>query len=250
MTLQELLANRPVLHMSGEGRPMEMGVPDEMLEMLDTHATPDSTTLETGCGLSTIFFAAKGTRHLTITPARREFEEVERFCRERGVSTSKISFHEGPSERVLPTLETPPLDIVLIDGRHGFPAPMIDWFYTAGNLKVGGLMVIDDIWLWSCLVLKDVMSEQPEWEHVTDIGQRTSIFRKLKEGSEWLEWTAQPYVVRSGYVHRVGDQYMFLPPALPVDTSTPLTRALQHIRRGEVGTLTKKVARRLRMTGG
>lgn len=247
MTLQELLANRPIIHITSEGLPMEMGVPNEMLELLDAHVTPDSTTLETGCGLSTIFFAAKGTRHLTITPARREFEEVERYCRERGVSTSKVSFHEGPSERVLPTLEMPPLDIVLIDGRHGFPAPMIDWFYTAGRLKVGGLMIVDDIWLWPCLVLKNVMSEQPEWEHVTDIARRTSVFRKLEEGSEWLEWTDQPYVIRSGFVHRVGDRYEFLPPSPPADTSTPLTRALGHIRRGEVGTLTKKVARRLRM---
>nr|MBA2524195.1 hypothetical protein [Pyrinomonadaceae bacterium] len=85
--------------------------------------------------------------------------------------------------------------------------------------------------------------------HVTDIGQRTSVFRKLKEGSEWLEWTAQPYVVRSGYVHRVGDEYEFLPPAPPADTSTPLTRAVEHLRRGEVGTLAKKVAGRIRTIG-
>ena len=40
-----------------------------------------------------------------------------------------------------------PLDFVLIDGGHGFPTPMLDWFYGAGRLRRGGVAVFDDVQL-------------------------------------------------------------------------------------------------------
>ena len=104
------------------------------------------------------------------------------------------------SEHVLPKLDTGPLDVVLIDGRHGFPAPFIDWFYTAGKLKTGGLLVVDDTCLWPPKVLRDLLAEQPQWELIRDFHLRCSVFRKVGEGSEWGDWTDQPFAYRNGYL--------------------------------------------------
>jgi hypothetical protein len=88
--------------------------------------------------MSTVVFALKGSRHTVIAPAPSEFEITKIYCRERGIPTSQINFIAEPSQTVLPALESGPLDLVLIDGGHGFPTPYIDWFFTAGKLKKVG----------------------------------------------------------------------------------------------------------------
>jgi predicted O-methyltransferase YrrM len=213
----------------------------ETLDFLFENAPANGQTLETGCGLSTLLFADKSARHVVISPAREEFEGVLRLCREHGIKTGGLDFQEGTSEHVLPGLETGLLDLVLIDGRHGFPAPFIDWFYTASKLKVGGLMVVDDIWLWTGEVLYQFMLEQPEWELVWRYSHRTAAFRKLADGSEDLEWTSQNYVNRMGQLRRVGDEYKFTPPA----SQTLLERLATHASRGEWRVLARKLLRRL-----
>jgi hypothetical protein len=62
------------------------------------------------------------------------------------------------------------------------------------------------VWLWSCEILRDFLNEQPEWEFVNEYDARTTIFRKLEDGSEWLEWTQQPRVARGGKVKWVEGQ--------------------------------------------
>jgi hypothetical protein len=39
------------------------------------------------------------------------------------------------------------LDLVFIDGSHGYPLPVIDWFYGAGLFRRGGVVVLDDVQL-------------------------------------------------------------------------------------------------------
>jgi len=36
---------------------------------------------------------------------------------------------------------------VLIDGAHGFPYPILDWWYVAPHVKVGGHVLLDDAYL-------------------------------------------------------------------------------------------------------
>jgi hypothetical protein len=47
-------------------------------------------------------------------------------------------------------VELDPLDLVLVDGSHSFPQVFfIDWFYTAGALKIGGHLLVDDVHVWT-----------------------------------------------------------------------------------------------------
>src|SRR3989442_10654 len=130
MNLKELLANPPSPHKDPAGQFVSWGVSEELLHFISECVNESSRTLETGCGLSTVLFALAGTRHICITPAEHEVERIKGYCLENNFGTERITFHVDISEKVLPRLECEPLDLVLIDGRHGFPAPFIDFYYT------------------------------------------------------------------------------------------------------------------------
>jgi predicted O-methyltransferase YrrM len=167
----------------------------DIIRFLATHTPFGGDTLETGAGLSTVLFAALGGRHIAVTPDRGESDRILAFCQREGISTSGLKFVTARSEDALPALEVPPLDLVLIDGGHGFPMPVIDWYYTASKLKLGGMLVIDDTQLWSCALLVDFLKHDSAWTSVGRIGRRTFAFRKVAP-FEYKEFCFQPYVVR------------------------------------------------------
>ena len=73
--------------------------------------------------------------------------------------------------------------------------PVIDWYYTASKLKLGGILVIDDTQLWSCALLVNFLKHDSVWTSVGRIGRRTFAFRKVAP-FEYREFCFQPYVVR------------------------------------------------------
>jgi hypothetical protein len=190
-----------------------------------------------------VVFALKGSRHTVIAPAPQEFEITKAYCRDRGIPTSQITFITEPSQNALPGLESPPLDLVLIDGGHGFPTPLVDWFYTAGKLKQGGYLIVDDIWVWSCQILRDFLIEQPQWELVTEFEGRTAVFRKKDDGSEWLEWTQQPLVARGGRLKWINGELFLDEPALPTN-SERFKRAVHDLKSGNFKVLGRKIIRK------
>ena len=246
MDIKQILDRRPVLHGTADGQRVDMGIASEVLNFLLEHAPEGGASLETGCGLSTVLFAHRSSRHTAISPAGQEFKDLLDFCRANGVKTDGLELIEGKSEYVLPTLKPEPLDVVLIDGRHGFPAPFIDWFYTAGRLKLGGLLVVDDTWLWAPMVLRDLLAEQPQWESLGQVGGRSAVFRKTGEGSEWGDWNDQPYSYRNGHLRLTPqgvDVVMPEPPSLA-------ERLARHVSRGEWRALGQKALGRLCGGGG
>lgn len=244
MNLDDVLKDPPRPHKGSGDDYIVMGLTLDALRFIGDHVDATCASLETGSGLSTIAFALTGSRHTAISPADYEFDIIRDYCRERGIPTEQIEFVVSPSELALPSMKLPALDLVLIDGRHGFPAPYIDWFYTAGKLKTGGHVVVDDVWVWSGQVLHDFLDAQPEWEFVTQFGGRTSIFRKTGEGSEWQEWTRQPLVARGGRLKWIDGQARLDEASAP-PAGSAAGRALGDLRRGDFGALARKISRRL-----
>jgi predicted O-methyltransferase YrrM len=203
------------------------------LRFISEQINDSSHTLETGCGLSTVLFALSGSHHICITPAEYEVEHIKNYCQKNKISTDRLTFYTDPSEGVLPGLECEPLDLVLIDGRHGFPAPFIDFYYTANKIKLGGRLVIDDIWLWTGEVLQQFLLSEPEWQHEADFAARTSVFRKLAEGSQSKEWCDQNFVV---------DLSRFKLKDEPIPY---LITAFRYIKRGQFSVLGSKIVGKL-----
>lgn len=218
MTLQELLEQAPKFH-TNAGRPWSWQLATEVLEFIDAHVSDGMTTLETGAGVSTVLFAARGAHHTAIAPAPEEFAGIRRFCEQHGVSLDRVTLHADRSEELLPGLAPVDLDLVLIDGSHAFPAPFIDWYYTAAALKVGGHLIVDDVQLWTGHVLKRFLDEEPGWGLRDFYAGRSAVFVKEHAFDGLPEWTDQPFVTRR---------------SRPLEASARARHAVELIRQGKL----------------
>ncbi len=194
MNLDALVNENPKFHMDGGGEPVSYGLGRAPLSYIAEKVKGDPNTLETGAGISTVLFALLGANHVCITPNKGEVGRIEAYCGQRQIPVLKINFVIEKSEYALPKLEASGLDLVLIDGRHAFPTPFIDWYYTAEKLKLGGLMIVDDTQLWTGSILRKFMLSEPEWRLDREFSRRASSFVKIKEGSHLKWWGGQPFV--------------------------------------------------------
>lgn len=200
-----LMRERPKLHGYPDGGTFRSAVQDwaldaSVLDWLVKRLRPGFRTLETGCGYSTIAFALWGCRHDAISPFAEEHDAINHWCRMRGVSVETVTYHNGRSQRVLPAMDPTPLDLVLIDGDHAVPAPLIDFYYTVDRLVEGGLLLVDDVRLPSVLQLCDFLdAERTRWRFVEQV-ERTRIYRKRVEGRviEGVHWTKQRFCTTVG----------------------------------------------------
>lgn len=198
----DLRASPPGLHGAGDEY---WGLAWAALGWLEDNVSPGMATLETGSGSSTIVFAARGAEHEAITPDSAEEARVRAECERRGISSERVRFLIGPSQEVLPRWAQRPLDLVLLDGAHGFPYPILDWWYVAPHVRVGGVVLLDDAYMPPVRVLVDALREQPTWEVAAAVSPRTVVVRKLAEGLPPYDWNGEPIGGRMSFG--------YLPPA-------------------------------------
>jgi predicted O-methyltransferase YrrM len=201
-TLEKMLADRPEVHPRRDGSGRCIGMHSDVLRAIARQISPGDVTLETGCGLSTLVFALSECAHTAIVPNPTHIEATRQSAISYQIPMSNVDFLEARSEEILPGMDmTEELDLILIDGGHAFPIPFIDWFYTSQRLKVGGLLVVDDIDLRTVNILYEFLSKQPEWQCSTII-RRTAFFRKIDElatDDVWDYWQRQPFNRQIGY---------------------------------------------------
>ncbi|MBK9944970.1 MAG: class I SAM-dependent methyltransferase [Kouleothrix sp.] len=195
MNVQELLTNPPKIHGSEEARTSIYRIEDAMFAFLDTYLREGMNTLEIGAGTSTIIFAIKKTRHTCIVPDLKQLWRIKEYCELHNISLDNVNFIIEKSQYALPKITQRDHDCILIDGNHGFPVPFVDWYYCAGLLKLGGVVIVDDLYIWTCGILADFLREQPEWRTIKETS-RTMVSMKIMEGSQDKEWTHQKYVLR------------------------------------------------------
>ena len=151
------------------------------LEWLETNVEAGWRTLEIGSGSSTIVIASRGAHHEAVTPDPGEREAILEHARILGVDASGVTFHIGLSDDVLPTLTLEPLDLVLVDGAHGFPYPILDWWHVAPSVKVGGHVLLDDAYLPGVSAIVDFMRASPAWRLEPAVSFRTAHAVKVSD---------------------------------------------------------------------
>ncbi len=193
--LDWLRSDPPLLHASDGELTAAFRLDDATLEFLDGALRPGMRTAETGGGASTVLFAAKSGGHTRIAPDAALFERIRHYCRKVGVDDRCVAYIVDRSEQALPRLNLGRIDLALIDGRHGFPAPFIDWYYLAGALNTGGLLIVDDVHIWTGQTLVDFLANERNWKLVTRL-PRAAAFEKRGDSLQDKEWTGQPFVYR------------------------------------------------------
>ena len=151
-------------------------------EFMASQVHPGCRTLETGTGASTVMFAAWGCDHTVIVPSEHQAKIILDYCTQHEISTALLRFDLRPSEVALPEMrDEPPFDLVFIDGGHGFPIPIIDWFYGASLLRRDGVVVFDDVKLPAVRILLDAYLERDDrWQYISG----KSVFRAYRRKSQ------------------------------------------------------------------
>ena len=148
-------------------------------ELLIEEVPPSARTLETGMGVSTVLFAALETEHTSVSLGDAA-DELIAWCANHDVSTERLRLVNESSVTALPRIaqEREPLDVVFIDGCHGYPIVQLDWLYGCARLRSGGLVVVDDTQLPAPHQLRRFLKADPRWETVHS-GYKWSAFRRL-----------------------------------------------------------------------
>ena len=191
--LAGLLSDPPPLH-GDDGARQSFGVAPEALEVIRDAVRPGSRTLETGAGVSTCAFAVLGAVHDCVVPVQHEIDRIRAWCAEHDVDASGLRFHAARSQDALPRLEPEPLDFVLIDGAHAFPYPFLDWHFTAGALKSGGLLIVDDVQIATGAILADFLDAEAGWSRVARTGRFAAFRRGTASLAPAQDWQGQPYL--------------------------------------------------------
>lgn len=192
LTFDDLVhRHAPLIH---NERTVTWAIHPGLAEFLDAHVEPGMATLETGAGLSTLVILRKGPGvHVAVQPNADEFTVIAEFAEAHGIDTRAFRAIVAKSQHYLPTADLPALDLVLIDGDHSFPAPFLDWFYTAERLRVGGLMIVDDIQIGTGAILASFLRVDPKWEEVLVQAGSFAIYRKRIDFIHLGDWMAQPF---------------------------------------------------------
>jgi hypothetical protein len=154
------------------------GIGSDVAHFIADHVDASSKSLEIGSGLSTLVFAVRQSDHICVTPSQTEMDGIRAYANRKGININRIHFVIAASDKYLPTAEIGGLDLVFIDGKHAFPWPIVDWFYTADRLKQGGVMMVDDTHMISGSILVDFMKVDPRWTLLANFNGKTVAFKK------------------------------------------------------------------------
>lgn len=209
----ELIETQPVSVPREKGELLQ-----QMLSTLDA-----STTLEIGLawGVSALFICdalrdKSNARHIIIDPHQHNvWRGVGLHNLHKAGFARKVEYYELPSYQVLPLLEAQQrvVDFAFIDGWHTFDYALVDFFYVDRILKIGGIIVFDDVdWPSINKVCRFIIANRSYSVQASEVpgGQKTSLRPLLlnmaltaSQISEPLQRLLRPEVIRNDDMMRI-----------------------------------------------
>ena len=134
---------------------------------------------ETGTGRTTLLFTAISRHHLVFARDDRADGRTLDRVRESDLLTSGVAeFIVGPTQTTLPGYELPEaLDLVFLDGPHGFPFPHLEYYYFYPRVRAGGMLIVDDIQIPTVRQLYRFLRRDRMW-HLNGVVARTAFFTR------------------------------------------------------------------------
>ncbi len=171
-------------------------IPMPGVEALARHASARRLTrsIETGAGRSTVLLSHLSERHTVF--ALDGGDSLKRTREHPLLNPHTVEFIEGPSQRtIFEFAGRDPLQLVLLDGPHGFPFPNLEYWRFYPSLEPGGLLVVDDIHIPTIRLLFDFLAEDPMF-HLLEVVGRTAFFERT--GAPTFDpfgdgWLLQPF---------------------------------------------------------
>jgi precorrin-6B methylase 2 len=196
--VSRLRAEPPALHGGGTAF---WGTGWGALVWLEETLRPGMATLETGAGATTIVFAASGADHEAVTPSQDEVDRIAQECERLGVDQSRVRYHVAPSQDVLSELERRELDVVLVGGADGFPYPILDWWYLAPRLRVGGHLLVDAAYNPAASALAAHLRTDPAWRVLDVLGYKTVLAQKTADTPPRALYAGDPAIGRLSFAY-------------------------------------------------
>lgn len=185
----DLIKNRPLLH-TMKGNLEDWGISNKLAKYI-FKKSKGKKTLEIGSGLSTLIFMLSSSDHTCINPRELDKKKLFLEIENKNLDKNKLKFIQSKSENICHSLDEK-YEIILIDGSHTFPWPIVEWFYLGILLKKNSIMILDDVDWWPVSILDLYMKKSDSW--FFEFGDdRFSCFRSLKEGEDLIshKWEKQ-----------------------------------------------------------
>lgn len=203
--IDRLIADLPMLHFwNGEFSHggFDRGVIGSLFWEIFPHVPESPVIVETGAGLTTLaFLAALPARQVTVSvdPDGGLERRIREWCAANDFPTDRLEYINGLSEKHLPAVGLSGLqaDVCMMDGGHGWPTVMVDFCYLNMCLKRGGLLVMDDVHLYSVAQMLQLLKHQPGWSIVHWPGPKTVILRKLTDEPMLPDFGGQPFIMNN-----------------------------------------------------
>jgi tetratricopeptide (TPR) repeat protein len=139
------------------------------------------SSVETGCGKSTILFSNLARQHRVFALDDRDLagrSSVTYFHDCPLSRPERVDWVFGPTQRTLPSFaDHRPYDVILLDGPHGYPFPELEYLFLYPHLKEGGFLILDDVHIPTIGRLGDFIAEDEMFEFVTLV-DATAVFRR------------------------------------------------------------------------
>ena len=161
-----------------------------------------NNTAETGSGKTTMLFSHLSKKHTVF--ALDNWNSMSAVKNSILFKSENVTFIEGPTQITLPQFSfTEKLDIVLLDGPHGYPFPDLEYFYFYPHIRTGGLLLIDDILIPTLKRMFQILKADDMWE-LLEVIENFAIFKRTAASlidptsdSWWLQGYNQPLENRS-----------------------------------------------------
>jgi hypothetical protein len=178
-------------HGAGSFRPEVLAKIADYAQRLDIRHS-----VETGTGKSTLLFSHLSAHHTVFAKDDTGDGDSLRLVQESPILRKEsVEFKVGPTQKTLPSYDCrDPLQLILIDGPHGYPFPDLEYYFLYPHLEQRGLLIVDDINIPTVFRLFEFLREDLMFELLETV-YTTAIFRRTTEklfdpfGDGW--WTQE-----------------------------------------------------------
>jgi hypothetical protein len=182
------------------------------LEKLLEHASGLNVadSVETGTGKTTLLFSHLSAHHVVFAKDDSGDGDSLTVVRQSVIlRKERVEFVIGPTQRTLANYNfTTSLQLVLIDGPHGYPFPDLEYYYLYPHISEGGLLILDDINIPTVFKLFEFLRDDRMFQ-LLDVVETTAFFKRTSEqvldplGDGWWlqEYNRKRFQVRDRALH-------------------------------------------------